>query len=93
MLQCIRRYRDTRNVFPHLVNGGKYTMTIASYVMLSLYRIQESHSNLALFITFSTINSVYTCEFLVTAPFFSVRPVLTLVSNLGSVYGLFAAPG
>ncbi|CAK7224686.1 Xenotropic and polytropic retrovirus receptor 1 [Sporothrix bragantina] len=60
LLQCIRRYRDTRNIFPHLVNGGKYSMTIASYVMLSLYRIQESHSNLALFITFSTINSIYT---------------------------------
>lgn len=60
LLQCIRRYRDTRNVFPHLVNGGKYTMTIVSYVALSLYRIQESHSNLALFITFSTMNSVYT---------------------------------
>ena len=41
-------------------------MTIMSYVMLSLYRIQESHSNLALFITFSTINSVYTCEFFST---------------------------
>ncbi|CAK7272234.1 Xenotropic and polytropic retrovirus receptor 1 [Sporothrix epigloea] len=60
LLQCIRRYRDTRNVFPHLVNGGKYTMTIASYVTLSLYRIQETHSNLALFITFSTVNSIYT---------------------------------
>ena len=35
-------------------------MTILSYVMLSLYRIQESHSNLALFITFSTLNSFYT---------------------------------
>ncbi|ERT01350.1 hypothetical protein HMPREF1624_02595 [Sporothrix schenckii ATCC 58251] len=60
LLQCFRRYRDTRNVFPHLVNGGKYTMTILSYVMLSLYRIHESHTNLALFITFSTINSFYT---------------------------------
>ncbi|KAI1437509.1 EXS-domain-containing protein [Xylaria sp. CBS 124048] len=59
-LQCIRRYHDTKNVFPHLVNCGKYIMTILSYVTLSLYRIQNTHSNLALFITFSTINAIYT---------------------------------
>ncbi|KAL6807236.1 EXS family domain-containing protein [Trichoderma sp. SZMC 28013] len=59
-LQCIRRYRDTRNIFPHLVNCGKYTATILSYLCLSLYRIHQSHSNLALFVTFSTINGVYT---------------------------------
>ncbi|EHK41740.1 hypothetical protein TRIATDRAFT_228807 [Trichoderma atroviride IMI 206040] len=59
-LQCIRRYRDTRNVFPHLVNCGKYAATILSYVCLSLYRVHQTHSNLALFVTFSTINGVYT---------------------------------
>ncbi|KAM6486664.1 EXS family-domain-containing protein [Trichoderma sp. SZMC 28011] len=59
-LQCIRRYKDTRNIFPHLVNCGKYTATILSYLCLSLYRIHQSHSNLALFVTFSTINGVYT---------------------------------
>ncbi|KAH8165864.1 hypothetical protein CIB48_g2367 [Xylaria polymorpha] len=59
-LQCIRRYYDTKNVFPHLVNCGKYIMTILSYVTLSLYRIHNAHSNLALFIAFSTINGLYT---------------------------------
>ncbi|KAI1425845.1 EXS family-domain-containing protein [Xylaria sp. FL1777] len=59
-LQCIRRYYDTKNVFPHLVNCGKYIMTILSYVTLSLYRIQNTHSNLALFIAFSTLNGLYT---------------------------------
>ncbi|KAI1746028.1 EXS family-domain-containing protein [Xylaria scruposa] len=59
-LQCIRRYYDTKNVFPHLVNCGKYVMTILSYVTLSLYRINNTHSNLALFITFSTVNGLYT---------------------------------
>ncbi|KAI1753565.1 EXS family-domain-containing protein [Xylaria castorea] len=59
-LQCIRRYYDTKNVFPHLVNCGKYIMTILSYVALSLYRINNTHSNLALFITFSTLNGLYT---------------------------------
>ncbi|KAJ2987887.1 hypothetical protein NUW58_g4265 [Xylaria curta] len=59
-LQCIRRYYDTKNVFPHLVNCGKYIMTILSYVTLSLYRIHNTRTNLALFITFSTLNGVYT---------------------------------
>ncbi|QPG97235.1 hypothetical protein C2857_006005 [Epichloe festucae Fl1] len=57
--QCLRRYNDTRNVFPHLVNGGKYIMTIISAVMLSLYRMNNSRSNLALYIAFSVINGVY----------------------------------
>lgn len=58
-LQCIRRYKDTRNIFPHLVNCGKYTMTIMSAVTLSLYRIDGTRTTLALFITFSLINSIY----------------------------------
>lgn len=62
LLQCLRRYRDTRNIFPHLINGGKYTMTILAAVCLSLYRISGSHGNLALFITFSLVNSVYCCK-------------------------------
>ena len=62
-LQCIRRYYDTRNIFPHLVNCGKYVMTIMSAVTLSMYRIQATESNLALFIGFSTVNAVYACEF------------------------------
>lgn len=58
-LQCIRRYKDTRNIFPHLVNCGKYTMTIMSAVTLSLYRLDGSQTKLAIFITFSLINSIY----------------------------------
>ncbi|WYZ38346.1 hypothetical protein EsH8_III_000260 [Colletotrichum jinshuiense] len=59
-LQCLRRYRDTRNIFPHLVNGGKYTMSILAAMSLSMYRINNTHGNLAMFITFSTINAIYT---------------------------------
>ncbi|KAK3902916.1 hypothetical protein C8A05DRAFT_33337, partial [Staphylotrichum tortipilum] len=58
-LQCIRRYHDTRNVFPHLVNCGKYTMTILTAVFLSMYRIGDSKTNLSIFITFATINAIY----------------------------------
>lgn len=50
LLQCLRRYRDTRNIFPHLVNGGKYTMSIMTAVSLSVYRMQGSRGNLAFFI-------------------------------------------
>lgn len=59
-LQCIRRYKDTRNIFPHLVNGGKYTASILSGVFLSVYRINGTNQNLGLFIAFSTVNGFYT---------------------------------
>ncbi|TPX09860.1 uncharacterized protein E0L32_008882 [Thyridium curvatum] len=58
-LQCIRRYHDTKNIFPHLVNCGKYTMTITAAVCLSLYRIDNNNTNRILFIFFSTINGIY----------------------------------
>jgi hypothetical protein len=58
-LQCIRRYVDTRNVFPHLVNCGKYTCTILFYVSLSLYRISKTDELWALFIVFGSLNSIY----------------------------------
>ena len=62
-LQCLRRYYDTRNAFPHLANCGKYTFTILFYMTLSLYRIDKSHSLKALFITCATINSIYVCKY------------------------------
>ena len=58
-LQCLRRYYDTRNAFPHLVNCGKYTFTILFYISLSLFRIHETASLKALFIACATINSIY----------------------------------
>ncbi|MCJ1394113.1 hypothetical protein MMC18_006991 [Xylographa bjoerkii] len=59
-LQCLRRYSDTRNAFPHLVNCGKYLFTILYYMTLSIYRIDTSVSTKAVFILCATINSVYT---------------------------------
>lgn len=58
-LQCIRRYADTKNVFPHLVNLGKYAMTILAGMALSLYRIEENIPHLALYVTFSVVNGIY----------------------------------
>ncbi|KAL9612717.1 MAG: hypothetical protein Q9167_002708 [Letrouitia subvulpina] len=58
-LQCLRRYYDTRNSFPHLVNCGKYTFTILFGMALSIYRIDRTFQLKALFITVATINSIY----------------------------------
>ena len=37
--QCIRRYRDTREAFPHLVNAGKYStgFFVALFSSLNAY--------------------------------------------------------
>lgn len=61
-LQCLRRYYDTRNIFPHLVNCGKYGATILYYVTLSIYRIEKSNSTKIAFIFFALINAIYTSK-------------------------------
>jgi hypothetical protein len=59
-LQCLRRYADTGNKFPHLLNFGKYLATIMFYATLSIYRVDQQTSTRAVFITFATINGIYT---------------------------------
>jgi hypothetical protein len=59
-LQCLRRYADTGNKFPHLLNFGKYMATIMFYATLSIYRMDQKPSTRAVFITFATINGIYT---------------------------------
>ena len=61
-LQCLRRYRDTKNAFPHLANAGKYACTVGYYVALSLWRIDRSEESKAMFIALGTVNSVYCCK-------------------------------
>lgn len=39
-------------------------MTIMYYLTLSLYRMDNHNHLLALFITFASINAIYTCKFL-----------------------------
>ena len=85
-LQCLRRYYDTRNAFPHLVNCGKYTFTILFYMSLSLYRIDRDDSLKAMFITFATINSTYCCKFTHCTLFSCCS--LTSRSDLGPCDGL-----
>ncbi|KAJ5665181.1 uncharacterized protein N7477_007629 [Penicillium maclennaniae] len=57
--QCIRRYADTRNAFPHLLNLGKYVFSILYYATLSMYRIDRHTRFQAAFITFGLLNAVY----------------------------------
>ncbi|KAB0377081.1 hypothetical protein FD755_011525 [Muntiacus reevesi] len=36
-IQCLRRYRDTKRAFPHLVNAGKYSTTFFTVTFAALY--------------------------------------------------------
>lgn len=40
--QCIRRYRDTREAFPHIANAGKYSTTFIVVIFSSLYSVYKS---------------------------------------------------
>lgn len=41
--QCIRRYRDTGEKFPHLANAGKYSTTF--FVVISKELLRKTQSN------------------------------------------------
>jgi xenotropic and polytropic retrovirus receptor 1 len=58
-LQCLRRFKDSRNWFPHMANFAKYCGNILYYTTLSLYRIDMSSKTRAAFITFACFNAVY----------------------------------
>ncbi|KAI1000348.1 hypothetical protein K3495_g7847 [Podosphaera aphanis] len=58
--QCIRRYYDSGNMFPHLANFGKYLSTIAFYTTLSLYRRDRIYPKLIIFLAAASVNTVYT---------------------------------
>ncbi|KAJ5573713.1 uncharacterized protein N7459_008140 [Penicillium hispanicum] len=58
--QCIRRYVDTKNAFPHLLNLMKYICGVLYYATLSMYRLDRQTHFQASFITFALLNAVYT---------------------------------
>jgi hypothetical protein len=70
-LQCLRRYYDSRNWFPHLANFAKYMGNILYYMSLSLYRMNLTPQYRAVFITLAAINGVY-CSFWDVAMDFSL---------------------
>ncbi|XP_023669080.1 xenotropic and polytropic retrovirus receptor 1a [Paramormyrops kingsleyae] len=65
-VQCLRRYRDTKRAFPHLVNAGKYSTTFFVVTFMALYHTHkdQGHSDAEIFfyllIVFSVISSLYT---------------------------------
>jgi hypothetical protein len=66
LAQCLRRYHDTREAFPHLVNAGKYSTTFFVVIFSTLrsmyksdYTDQSQNPFLFLFIIASIISSCY----------------------------------
>ncbi|XP_015607072.1 xenotropic and polytropic retrovirus receptor 1 homolog isoform X2 [Cephus cinctus] len=64
--QCLRRYRDSKEAFPHLVNAGKYATTFLVVISNTFYTIHsEDFENvwenpwLWLWLVCCFINSVY----------------------------------
>ncbi|KAG8222648.1 hypothetical protein J437_LFUL003770 [Ladona fulva] len=64
--QCLRRYRDSREAFPHLVNAGKYSTTFFVVIFATLksfyagdYPSHYENPFLHLWIIASVINSCY----------------------------------
>ncbi|XP_072130459.1 solute carrier family 53 member 1-like isoform X4 [Mobula birostris] len=41
--QCLRRYRDTKRAFPHLVNAGKYSTTFFVVTFAALYSTHKGN--------------------------------------------------
>ncbi|KAG7660761.1 SYG1 [[Candida] subhashii] len=58
-LQCLRRYMDTGDWFPHLANMAKYCLSATYYITLSIYRIDRIRENKWVFICFAMMNSIY----------------------------------
>lgn len=56
--QCLRRYRDTREGFPHLVNAGKYSTTFLAVIFSTLNAVYHGPF-FYLWIIFSVVSSLY----------------------------------
>ncbi|KAM9349179.1 xenotropic and polytropic retrovirus receptor 1 homolog isoform 2-T2 [Symphorus nematophorus] len=65
-IQCLRRYRDTKRAFPHLVNAGKYSTSFFVVTFAALYSTHkaEAHADAQIFfylyISCLIISSCYT---------------------------------
>lgn len=49
--QCLRRYRDSKEIFPHLVNAGKYSTTFLVVIFATLRNVYKRKSWLRIPIT------------------------------------------
>ncbi|KAJ1171949.1 hypothetical protein NDU88_003806 [Pleurodeles waltl] len=65
-IQCLRRYRDSKRAFPHLLNAGKYSTTFFMVTFAALYSTHKERSHpdtqvfFYLWIVFYFISSCYT---------------------------------
>ena len=60
-MQCLRRFADSGDWFPHLLNAAKYTLGVAYNATLCVYRISpKSFHSRQIFIVFATLNATYT---------------------------------
>ena len=63
--QCLRRYRDSKDAFPHLVNAGKYSTTffVVTFSSLNAYFANPATDSynpfFYLWIVFSVFSSLY----------------------------------
>ncbi|KAF9582759.1 hypothetical protein BGW38_010800 [Lunasporangiospora selenospora] len=60
LLQCLRRYRDTLEWFPHLLNAGKYTASLVNLFVYFSYRHYGGTPLKVAFIVMSFFTSCYT---------------------------------
>lgn len=59
-LQCIRRFGDSGDWFPHLANAAKYSCMILANMFLSLARIDRDYLPYRiLYIIFASLNAIY----------------------------------
>ncbi|RKP17933.1 EXS-domain-containing protein, partial [Rozella allomycis CSF55] len=62
LMQCLRRYYDTRKAFPHLANGLKYAVALIVVFFTALKKTDDFQDNYIiniLFILFSSLASLY----------------------------------
>ena len=58
--QCLRRYRDTRAKFPHLVNAGKYSTTLLTNFISYLHKSLEIQAFFFVWCCSKTVSTFYT---------------------------------
>ncbi|KAJ2615771.1 Signal transduction protein [Coemansia sp. RSA 1804] len=60
LLQCIRRFLDSGDAFPHLANGAKYASTIITIWLASANRIAGGTAWRSLWVASAIVNSCFT---------------------------------
>jgi len=77
--QCLRRYRDSRDAFPHLVNAGKYSTSFFKVAFSTLYLVHKSQYD-------SPLENPYFYAFIASQLFSSI---FTYTWDIKMDWGLF----